>query len=199
MSELLEYENALYQKGYKFIAGVDEAGRGPLAGPVVAAAVIFNQWEYPSGIRDSKKLSAQKREKLYYQIRSCCLVYGIGIISHQRIDQINILNATFEAMNQAIHKLKIPPEFVLVDGRDAPIKGFKQLSIIKGDNKSISIAAASIIAKVVRDKLMFLYDKQYPGYNFKSNKGYASKEHQEKIQILGRSPIHRQSFKLWFE
>jgi ribonuclease HII len=197
--DLLLFEKGLIQKGFELIAGIDEAGRGPLAGPVVAACVIFHPGNYPLGIRDSKKLTPKKRSKLYYKIRLSALCYSVGIIWHQRIDEINILNATFEAMIQAVNKLKIKPDYVLIDGRDEPIKNHLQKSIIGGDNRSISIAAASIIAKVTRDRIMNIYDRYYPEYGFKTNKGYGSKYHIEKIKAVGRSPIHRKSFRLKFE
>ncbi|MFO7810678.1 MAG: ribonuclease HII, partial [Candidatus Delongbacteria bacterium] len=174
---LFKYETELYFKGYKFIAGVDEAGRGPLAGPVVSAAVIFKQGEVIKGVYDSKKISKRLREELFYKIRTKALTYGIGMISNRRIDQINILRATFESMNRAVSRLSLYPDFILIDGRDEPFEGVSQSSIIKGDSLSYSIAAASILAKVTRDKIMNFYDKIYPVYGFARNKGYATPEH----------------------
>ncbi len=193
---MLKIERLLGTRGYKLIAGVDEAGRGPLAGPVVAAAVILKEGETIPGVDDSKKLTPKKREILFYEVRKRALAYGVGIVSHKRIDEINILNATFEAMNIAVSKLKVVPDYVLVDGRDTPIEDKPQRAVIKGDSLSLSIAAASIIAKVVRDKMMMVYDNYYPEYGFASNKGYASKIHMKAIEDLGKSMIHRQSFKL---
>ena len=196
---LFKYETELYLNGYKYICGVDEAGRGPLAGPVVAAAVIFEQGKFVSGVDDSKKLTPLKREKLFYEIRKNALCYALGMVSPERIDQINILQATFEAMRLSVSKLSVKPDFILIDGKDEPFEGYKQKHIIKGDSKSYSIAAASILAKVVRDKIMNFYDNYYPEYNFRKHKGYATKEHMEKIKSYGRCPIHRNSFKLKHE
>jgi len=197
MEDLFQYEKDLYSKGYKFIAGVDEAGRGPLAGPVVAAAVIFKQGVVIDGINDSKKISEKKREELFYEIRRKSLAYSVGMVSNKVIDEINILQATFQAMRIAVSKLKISPDYILIDGRDKPIKDFEnQMAIIKGDSLSYSIAAASIVAKVVRDKIMDFYDKYYPIYDFKKHKGYGTKEHIQRIKEFGRCQIHRQSFRL---
>ncbi len=196
---LFRYETELYLKGYKFIAGVDEAGRGPLAGPVVAAAVIFKPGTEIEGVNDSKKVPPKKREELFYEIRKRALSYGIGMIPNSRIDEINILRATFEAMKRAAAKLSINPDFILVDGRDAPFSTPDQMSIIKGDSLSYSIAAASILAKVTRDKIMNFYGRIYPQYNFQVNKGYATPEHIEAIKKYGRCQIHRMSFMLKLE
>lgn len=196
---LFRYETELYLKGYKLIAGVDEAGRGPLAGPVVAAAVIFKQGTVVEGVDDSKKLSEKTRERLFYEIRRSALTYGVGMISNLRIDEINILRATFEAMKRAVNRLSLEPDFIIVDGRDEPFDSKNQMSIIKGDSLSYSIAAASILAKVTRDKLMNFYGRIYPQYNFGSNKGYATPDHIEAIRKFGRCQIHRKSFRLQFE
>ncbi len=196
---LFKYETELYLKGYRLIAGVDEAGRGPLAGPVVAAAVIFKQGTEVEGVDDSKKLSPKTRERLFYEIRKRALTYGIGMISSGRIDEIDILRATFEAMKRAVSRLSLDPDFILIDGRDEPFDTDRQLSIIKGDSLSYSIAAASILAKVTRDKIMNFYDRIYPQYNFVSNKGYATPDHIEAIKKFGRCQIHRKSFRLKFE
>lgn len=196
---LFKYETDLYLKGYKLIAGVDEAGRGPMAGPVVAAAVIFKQGVSLEGVNDSKKISEKTRERLFYEIRKEAVSYGVGMISNKRIDEIDILRATFEAMRRAVDRLGVKADFILVDGRDEPFGIKEQMSIIKGDSLSYSIAAASIIAKVTRDKIMNFYDKIYPVYNFAQNKGYATPEHIEAIKKFGRCDIHRKSFKLQFE
>ncbi|MFA6652816.1 MAG: ribonuclease HII [Candidatus Delongbacteria bacterium] len=196
---LFRYETELYLKGYRLIAGVDEAGRGPLAGPVVAAAVIFKPGTEIEGVNDSKKLSPKKREYLFYEIRRKALTYGIGMIPNTRIDEVNILRATFEAMRRAVSRLSIEPDFILIDGRDEPFDKKEQMSIIKGDSLSYSIAAASILAKVTRDKLMNFYGRLYPEYNFTVNKGYATPEHIGAIKDHGRCQIHRMSFMLKFE
>lgn len=199
MEPKLEFENQLAREGYRYIAGVDEVGRGPLAGPVVAAAVIFRQGEFIEGVKDSKALTASKREILYYQIRKKSLCYAIGIVSSERIDEINIRRATFEAMNLAIDRLKIQPDFVLVDGRDEAIQSYPQRAIIKGDALSHTIGAASILAKVVRDKMMKILDRHYPAYKFAGNKGYGSADHIEVIKKIGRCPVHRKTFLLKHE
>ncbi|MBU4485785.1 MAG: ribonuclease HII [Candidatus Delongbacteria bacterium] len=196
---LFKYETELYLRGYKLIAGVDEAGRGPLAGPVVAAAVIFKQGVVIDGVDDSKKLSGKNRERLFYEIRKNAISYGVGMISNKRIDEINILRATFEAMKRAVERLSVKPDYILIDGRDEPFETNEQMSIIKGDSLSYSVAAASIIAKVTRDKIMNFYDKIYPNYGFNHNKGYATAGHIEAIKALGRCDIHRKSFRLQFE
>ncbi|MBN2790482.1 MAG: ribonuclease HII [Candidatus Delongbacteria bacterium] len=196
---LFKYETDLYLKGYKFIAGVDEAGRGPLAGPVVAAAVIFKQGDVIEGVDDSKKLSPKRRNELFYKIRKNAVAYAVGIVSHHRIDEIDILRATFEAMKIAVGKLMPEPDFILIDGRDEPFETKEQMSIVKGDSLSYSIAAASIIAKVTRDKIMNFYDKKYPAYGFAHNKGYATAEHIDAIKEHGRCEVHRKTFSLQFE
>ncbi len=192
-------ENELYKQGYKYLCGIDEAGRGPLAGPVVAAAVIFDKNTLIPKVNDSKKLSHKLRLDLYHQIRKEALTYAIGVIDSKTIDQINILKATFMAMKIAVSKLKIRPDYLLIDGRDAPFNNFKQEAIIKGDSKVFSIAAASILAKVTRDQIMTSYAKKYPIYDFENNFGYGTKKHTEAIIKYGRSKIHRKSFKLKFE
>ena len=196
INNLFKYETELYFEGFKLIAGVDEAGRGPLAGPVVAAAVIFKQGTSIEGVNDSKKISVKKRETLFYEIRKSAITYGIGMISNKRIDEINILRATFEAMRRAVSRLSLDPDFILIDGRDEPFDSTNQRSIIKGDSLSYSIAAASILAKVTRDKIMNFYDRIYPQYGFYHNKGYATPDHIEAIGKFGRCPIHRKSFRL---
>lgn len=190
MTELFEFD-----KGYnKIIAGVDEAGRGPLAGPVVAAAVIVKNPEFLTEINDSKKLTEKKREKLYDIIMENCEV-GVGIVDHKCIDEINILNATFKAMRQAVSNLNDKFDLLLVDGNHK-VREYneKQEAIIKGDGKSLAIAAASIIAKVSRDRMMKNYCEQYPDYNFGKHKGYGTKEHREVLMEKGACKIHRKSF-----
>lgn len=179
---------------YDYICGIDEAGRGPLAGPVVAGAVILPKDCKILYINDSKQLSAKKREELYDIIMEQSLAAGVGIIGPARIDEINILQATYEAMRMAVAKLKIQPGILLNDAVTIPDILVPQVPIIKGDAKSISIAAASIIAKVTRDRMMEEYDKILPGYEFAGNKGYGSAEHIRALKELGPSPIHRKSF-----
>jgi ribonuclease HII len=192
---LNEFETALCGLGYDHIAGVDEVGRGPLAGPVLACAVILPKGYCSSEIKDSKKLSIKKREKLFIEIKSVCIAYGVGLVSCQDIDKYNIRQATFMAMKIAVENLKVNTDYVLVDGRDRiPNLQIKQEAIIKGDSLSVSIAAASIIAKVTRDKMMTEYHEKYPEFNFKKNKGYGSKEHMEAIKEFGYCDIHRKSF-----
>ena len=181
-------------KVYTYIAGVDEVGRGPLAGPVVAACVILDRKKQILYLNDSKKLSEKKREALYKEICESAVAYGIGIVSPARIDEINILNATYEAMRAAISNLKLKPDILLNDAVHIPEVDIKQVSIIKGDAKSVSIAAASIVAKVSRDRLMVDYDSLYPEYKFAKNKGYGTKEHISAIKEHGLCPIHRRSF-----
>ena len=183
-----EYDNYLY------ICGIDEVGRGPLAGPVVAGAVILPKDCRILYINDSKKLSAAKREELYDEIMEHAVATGIGMASPERIDEINILQATYEAMRQAIGNLKVSPDLLLNDAVTIPKVEIPQVPIIKGDAKSISIGAASIIAKVTRDRMMEEYDRIFPGYGFAGNKGYGSAEHLAALQKLGPTPIHRRSF-----
>ena len=180
--------------GYGYVCGINEVGRGPLAGPVVAGAVILPKDCRILYINDSKKLSAKKREELFDEIQKQAVAIGIGLVPHDRIDEINILQATYEAMRMAIANLKVKPGVLLNDAVTIPGVDIPQVPIIKGDAKSISIGAASIMAKVYRDRMMIEYDKMYPGYGFASNKGYGSKEHMEALQKIGPSPIHRQSF-----
>ena len=187
------FERPLYEKGIKYIAGIDEVGRGPLAGPVVTCAIILKPDVLIEGINDSKKVSESKREKLFDIITNNCVAYGIGMASEKRIDEINILNATKQAMVESVEKLEVKPEHLLIDavnlGIDIPIT-----PIIKGDAFSISVAAASIVAKVTRDRMMIAYDEIYPEYGFAKNKGYGTAEHVEALKKYGPSPIHRMSF-----
>lgn len=190
--DLKQYEREY--ESYEFICGIDEVGRGPLAGPVVAGAVILPKDCDILYINDSKKLSAAKREELYDEIMEKAVATGIGMVSPQRIDEINILQATYEAMREAIAKLNPQPDILLNDAVTIPQVSIKQVPIIKGDAKSISIGAASIIAKVTRDRLMEEYDSILPGYGFASNKGYGSADHIKAIKDMGPTPIHRLTF-----
>lgn len=188
---------SIYERKYadfQYICGIDEVGRGPLAGPVVAGAVILPKDCDILYLNDSKKLSEKMREVLYDEIMDKAVATGIGIVGPGRIDEINILQATYEAMRMAIDNLKVRPDLLLNDAVTIPQVDIKQVPIIKGDAKSISIAAASIIAKVTRDRLMVQYEEVLPGYGFASNKGYGSATHIQAIQELGATPIHRQSF-----
>ena len=189
---LWKYERSY--DSYSYICGIDEVGRGPFAGPVVAGAVILPKDCDLLYINDSKKLSDKKREALYDQIMSAAIAVGVGFIGPERIDEINILQATYEAMQQAISKLSITPDLLLNDAVIIPKVQMKQVAIIQGDAKSISIGAASIIAKVTRDRLMIQYDQLFPEYHFASNKGYGTAEHIEAIKEYGMTPIHRRSF-----
>lgn len=192
---LSKYEKEYYEKGYKTIAGIDEAGRGPLAGPVVAAAVILPKDCLIEGVNDSKKISEKKREKLYDEIIENALAYGVGIVDHTVIDEINILNATRRAMKIALENLEVKPEFILIDAeKKVDTNQIPYLPIIKGDALSISIGAASIIAKVTRDRIMREYDKIFPMYGFEKHKGYGTKAHVEAIKEYGPCMIHRKSF-----
>ena len=195
MNNLIAFDKFYYNKGLRFVSGVDEAGRGPLAGPVVAAAVILSEEIIIDEVNDSKKLTPKKREILFDKIKTQSLSYGIGIVDNEIIDKINILQATFLAMKQASSKLKIKPDIVLVDGNHKiPGLEIKQESIIGGDAKSQVIACASILAKVTRDNLMLEYAKQYPQYLFEKHKGYGTKAHIEAIKKFGACPIHRKTF-----
>ncbi len=193
--EMNRYENRYYEQGVELIAGIDEAGRGPLAGPVVAAAVILPKGCTIYGINDSKKLQQNERDKLFHEITENALAIGVGIISAEIIDEINIYQATINAMTEAYQQLTIKPDILLIDAMRIPKIDIKQEAIIKGDEKSISIAAASIIAKVTRDRLMIEYDKLYTEYRFKDNKGYGTEEHLLAIEKFGPTPIHRKTFK----
>lgn len=192
--EMCKFENEAYTNGYNMVAGVDEAGRGPLAGPVVAASVILPRDVFIEGLNDSKKLSAQQRERLYDVIIEKAVAYEIGIADEKCIDEINILNATKRAMEKAINNLKPQPEIILIDAVSLENIKIKQTAIIKGDSLSVSIAAASVIAKVTRDRLIDRMDSMYPQYGFLKHKGYGTKEHIEAIKRYGICPIHRVSF-----
>lgn len=179
---------------YGLFAGVDEAGRGPLAGPVVAGAVILNPEDPIEGLRDSKKLSPKRRESLFDEIRTRALDWGLGVASVEEIDQINILQATFLAMQRAVNGLRLQPNCVLVDGNRCPDFGCPAHAIIKGDSKVAAISAASILAKVSRDTEMVRLDAEYPGYGLAQHKGYPSKQHVKALENLGVTPIHRVSY-----
>ncbi len=198
LKELQRTESmSVYEKEYdmcRYICGIDEVGRGPLAGPVVAGAVILPKDNPILYLNDSKKLSAKKRELLYDEIMEKAVAAGIGIAGPQRIDEINILQATYEAMRLAIADLKVRPDILLNDAVTIPEVDIPQVPIIKGDAKSVSIAAASIIAKVTRDRLMVEYEQVLPGYDFANNKGYGTKAHIAGLKELGPSPIHRATF-----
>lgn len=193
---LWEFETAFREKGYTAICGVDEAGRGPLAGPVFAAAVILPYGCNLERLNDSKKLSPKVRERLFDEICDTALAYGIASASVEEIDSINILNAAMLAMRRAIDALQIPPDLALIDGNRSPECEVETLAIVKGDARSASIAAASILAKVARDRAMDELAKQYPEYAFEQHKGYPTKLHYEKIAEHGILPIHRKSFRL---
>jgi len=190
---LYQYENELYEKGVKYIAGVDEAGRGPLAGPVVAAAVILKKGATFKYVNDSKQLTEKQRELALIEIKENALAIGIGICSVDEIDLINIYRASREAMISAIRQLKIKPDFLLIDAMPMEID-IPLLSIIKGDTLSVSISAASIVAKTTRDGYMIEMDKLFPEYGFKNHKGYGTKEHLEAIKTYGITPIHRKTY-----
>lgn len=190
----LQYENKAYEKGYVNICGVDEAGRGPLAGPVCAAAVILPRGKIIEGVNDSKKLSEKKREQLFDIIKEESAAYSIGWASVEEIEEINILNAAMLAMKRAVEGLPLQADFAYIDGNKTPDLDIPCEAIVKGDANSMSIAAASILAKVSRDRLMIDYAKQYPEYGFEKHKGYGTKVHNEAILKHGVTPIHRMSF-----
>lgn len=194
MRRLLRHEKRLSNSGFSLIAGVDEAGRGPLAGPVVAGAVILKDTGFTCEINDSKQLSKKKRELAYKEILKRAIV-GIGVIDEKTIDRVNIYQATLKAMQMAVKNLNIPPDYVIVDGRMELVTKCPVKCIVKGDCKSMSIAAASIIAKVTRDGIMQKYDEQYPQYGFARHKGYGTRLHIETLKKFGPSPIHRYSYR----
>ena len=194
MSDLWELEKEIYDQGYELICGVDEAGRGPLAGPVCAAAVILPPEAEIPGLNDSKKLTDKKRRALYDVIVEQALSWSVALVDESTIDEINILQATFRAMEQAVAGLTAEPDLVLVDGNREPPLPMKTQCIVGGDGKSASIAAASILAKVTRDRLMEELDGQYPQYGFAVHKGYGTKRHYEALRTYGPCPIHRRTF-----
>lgn len=188
------YEMAAMEKGFKTICGVDEAGRGPLAGPVYAAAVILPIGLEIPGLNDSKKLSEKKREELFDVITEKAISYSVGIATEKEIDEINILNATFLAMKRAVDGLEISPDYAIIDGNREPHTGIQEETVVKGDGKVMSVAAASILAKVSRDRFMLEMAKKYPEYQFEKHKGYGTKLHYEMIEKYGVSDIHRKTF-----
>ena len=192
MYEMFSYERE--HEDCKYIAGIDEVGRGPFAGPVVACAVILPKDCDILYLNDSKKLSEKKREELFVEIQQKAVAIGIGIVDEKVVDDINILQATYEAMRQAINKLEVKPDILLNDAVTIPLVDIPQVPIIKGDAKSASIAAASIVAKVTRDHMMEEYDKVYPGYEFAKNKGYGTKAHRDALKEIGPCEIHRKTF-----
>lgn len=189
-----EYENQAHLDGYAVVCGVDEAGRGPLAGPVYAAAVILPDGLEDMGINDSKKLSEKKREAIFDIICENAVAYGIGFATETEIDEINILNATFLAMKRAVENMGVKPDLLLVDGNRKPGTGYEEMTLVKGDAKSISISAASILAKVSRDRYMKELDERHPEYKFSQHKGYGTALHYEMIEKYGILPDHRRSF-----
>lgn len=189
-----EIEDGFFDQGLEIICGVDEAGRGPLAGPVCAAAVILPKYLEIPGLTDSKKLSDKRRRELFPEIQRQALAYGIGFASEKEIDEINILQATFLAMERALAQLSIPPELALIDGNREKNFGLPVKTVIKGDSLSANIAAASILAKVSRDDLMLEMAREYPQYGFEVHKGYGTKAHYDALRMYGPCPIHRQTF-----
>lgn len=195
LQQLKEIEHGLYQKKIERICGIDEAGRGPLAGPVVVASVILPKDSMIEGVNDSKKVSEKKREIIYEQIIEEAISYGVGIVEQKEIDRINILNATKKALTMSLQELKVKPDLILVDALEKiDTLQIPYQSIIKGDAKAYSIAAASIIAKVTRDRIMRQWDEVYPQYGFSAHKGYGTKAHIEAIREHGICPLHRKSF-----
>lgn len=191
--ERLTFEKQLWDQGMHYVAGIDEVGRGPLAGPVVTAAVILPEDFHVIEVNDSKQLSEKKREELYRAILEQALAVAVGVADNHVIDEINIYQATKCAMTQAVQALPIQPEHLLIDAMELDLL-IPQTKLIKGDARSVSIAAASIVAKVTRDRLMAFYDEIYPGYGFKANAGYGTKQHLAGLKQLGKTPIHRMSF-----
>ena len=195
LKRLKEFEKKLYEDGIKYIAGIDEAGRGPLAGPVVIGCVIMKPESFIEYVNDSKKVSETKREMLYEKITNEAVTWSTGIVWQDEIDEINILNATKKALTMAIDKLDVKPDVILVDALDKiDTRGIKYISVIKGDAKIYSISAASIIAKVTRDRIMREYDEVYPGYGFAGHKGYGTAKHIQAIKEYGICPLHRKTF-----
>lgn len=194
LENMWQIEDSFYAQGYQVICGVDEAGRGPLAGPVCAAAVILPKHLEIPGLTDSKKLTDKKRRELFPLIQEQSVAYGIGLSSQEEIDEINILQATFLAMERALSQLNVRPDMVLIDGNRERDFGVPVQTVIKGDSLSANIAAASILAKVTRDNLMMELAQQYPQYGFEIHKGYGTKAHYEALRQYGASPIHRRSF-----
>ena len=195
LNKLKEFEKKLYEDGVKYIAGIDEAGRGPLAGPVVIGCVIMKPESFIEYVNDSKKVSETKREMLYKKITEEAVAWSTGIVDEKKIDELNILNATKKALTDAIDKLEVKPDVILVDALDKiDTKGIRYISVIKGDAKIYSISAASIIAKVTRDRIMKEYDEVYPEYGFAGHKGYGTAKHIQAIKEHGICPLHRKTF-----
>lgn len=192
--ERMELEQACWERGYQRVAGLDEAGRGPLAGPVVAAIFVITPEFTNTEINDSKQLTQLRRERLFNYLTSGAWEYGLGIVEPAVIDQINIYQASRIAMLKALKSLQSPPDYLLVDALVVPETTIEQKAVVHGDALSVAIAAASIIAKYTRDQLMIRYDREYPGYGFAKHKGYPTPEHYDALQRLGPSPIHRRSF-----
>jgi ribonuclease HII len=188
------YEKEAHENGYAVVCGVDEAGRGPLAGPVFAAAVILPENYTHEILNDSKKLSEKKRDIVFDDIIRDAVAYSVGIATEKEIDEINILNATFLAMRRAVDGLSVKPDLAYIDGNQYPKTGVKEITIVKGDSKCMSVAAASIIAKVSRDRYMLKVAEEYPQYQFPKHKGYGTKLHYEMLEQYGVSPVHRKSF-----
>ncbi len=193
--DLWDYETKAREKGYRLVAGADEAGRGPLAGPVVAAAVVLPADAFLQGLDDSKKLSPTRREELFPKIQTQAVVYGVAVVNPEVIDKINILQAALLAMQQAVEQLQPVPDLLLIDGNQKTASSIEQWAIVKGDSKSLSIAAASVLAKVTRDHIMQDYHQLYPQYEFARHKGYGTKLHRDLIAEHGPCPIHRSTFK----
>jgi ribonuclease HII len=192
--DIYQYDQSLRKQGYVRIAGIDEAGRGPLAGPVVSSAVVLKEGIAITGLRDSKRVPEDERTSLFFAIQDAAIDIGIGIVGPQDIDRLNILRATRQSMQIAVEKLSIKPDMLIIDALSLPSVLIRQISPIKAENVSASVAAASIIAKYTRDKIMLDYHHEYPMYNFQKHKGYSTKEHIEMLQRYGPCPIHRKSF-----
>lgn len=192
--ELFQYDTHIREEGYSLLCGVDEAGRGPLVGPVVAAAVILPPDFQLDGLNDSKKLTEKKREALFTIIKEQAVAYGIGVADHKEIDEVNILQATFLAMRRAVAALEQQPDLILVDGNQDPKLGLETRTVVKGDATSASIAAASVLAKVTRDHMLIELDREYPQYHFAKHKGYGTKDHYAQLMTYGPCPYHRRTF-----
>jgi ribonuclease HII len=192
--DIYQHDESFGEKGFLRIAGIDEAGRGALAGPVVAAAVVLKKGIRIDRLRDSKKVPEKEREILFHKIQSSSIDIGIGVVGPEEIDRLNILRATRLSMKLAVEDLTPPPDILIIDAVFLPSIPIRQISLIKAESISASVAAASIIAKFVRDKIMFDYHRQYPNYNFRKHKGYSTKEHLALLQLYGPCPIHRKSF-----
>jgi len=192
--DIYQYDQSLRKQGYVRIAGIDEAGRGPLAGPVVSSAVVLKEGITITGLRDSKRVPEDERTSLFFAIQDASIDIGIGIVGPEDIDRLNILRATRQSMQIAVEKLSVKPDMLIIDALSLPSVLIRQISPIKAENISASVAAASIIAKYTRDKIMLDYHHEYPMYNFQKHKGYSTKEHMEMLQRYGPCPIHRKSF-----